>query len=190
MALAKALVLGTILGGLAMFVWGAVFHMVLPYGTLVFLRFSDENTVARAITANAPRSGVYFLPYMPEGDPAGVQAAQEKLARGPFVFAAVRIGAMGDSTSYFVTQLVIRLLAALLATVLLLQARPDTAAARALFAALVGLAGWTAEALPHWNWYAFSTIFTLAGLLDTVVGFALAGLVISPFLPKHERPLR
>jgi hypothetical protein len=188
MALPKALsiTLGTLLGGLVMFVWGAAFHMVIPYGTLVFLRFSDEDTVARAVSANAPRSGVYFLPYMPESDPAGMQAAQEKLARGPFVFAAVRVGAMGDTNSYFIGQLVIDLLAGLLATVLLLQARPDTAPARALFMAMVGLAAWVAGSLPAWNWYAFSLVFTLGSLLDLVVGFALAGLVISPFLPKHH----
>jgi hypothetical protein len=178
--------LGTILGGLVMFVWGAASHLLIPYGTLVFLRFSDENTVARAITANAPRSGVYFLPYMPEGDPAGMQAAQEKLTRGPFVFAAVRVGAMGEQSGYLVTQLVIDLLTGVLATVLLLQARPETAPARALFLGLVGLAAWVALALPHWNWYAFSLVFTLGSLLDLVVGFALAGLVISPFLPKRN----
>ena len=101
MALAKALILGTLLGGLVMFAWGAVSHVLIPYGTLVFLRFSDENTVARAIVANAPRSGIYFLPYMPEGDPAGMQAAQEKLARGPFLFAAVRVEAVGETNSNF-----------------------------------------------------------------------------------------
>jgi len=187
MAPAKALyiTLGTLLGGLVMFAWGAASHMVIPYGTLVFLRFSDEDTVARAISANAPRSGVYFLPYMPEGDPAGMQAAQEKLARGPFVFAAVRAGAMGETRGYFIGQLVIDLLAGLLTTVLLLQARPATATARALFMGVVGLAAWVAASLPAWNWYAFSLAFTLASLLDLVVGFALAGLVISPFLPKR-----
>jgi hypothetical protein len=186
MALAKALILGTLLGGLVMFAWGAVSHVLIPYGTLVFLRFSDENTVARAIVANAPRSGIYFLPYMPEGDPAGMQAAREKLARGPFLFAAVRVEAMGETNSNLVGQLVIDALAALLVTVLLLQARPATAPARALFTAVVGLAAWVADSLPAWNWYAFSLAFTLASLLDLVVGFALAGLVISPFLPKRD----
>jgi hypothetical protein len=181
----KALVLGTILGGLVMFAWGAVYHMVLPYGTLVFLRFSDEDTVARALLANAPRSGVYFLPYMPEGDEAGAQAAQEKLSRGPFVFASIRIGAMGEARGYFIGQIVIDLLSGLLATLLLLHARPTTGPARALFLAGVGLAAWVAGSLPEWNWYAFSTPFTLAAMLDLVVGFGLAGFVISPFLPKR-----
>lgn len=184
MPTALRITLGTLLGGLVMFAWGAASHMLIPYGTLVFLRFSDEDTVARAIAANAPRSGVYFLPYMSEGDPAGMQAAQEKLARGPFVFAAVRVGAMGEARGYFIGQIVIDLFAGLLATLLLLQARPDTAAARALFMAIVGLAAWVADSLPAWNWYAFSLAFTLASLLDLVVGFALAGLVISPLLPK------
>jgi hypothetical protein len=180
----KALVLGTLLGGIVLFAWGALYHMVLPYGTLVFQRFSDEDTVARAILANAPQSGVYFLPYMPEGDEAGAQAAQEKLARGPFVFAAIRPGTMGEAKNYFIGQVVIDLLAAFLATLLLLHARPDTAPARALFLAGVGLAAWVAGSLPSWNWYAFSTAFTLADMLDLVVGFALAGFVISPLLPK------
>ena len=182
--MAKALVLGTLLGGFVLFVWGAAYHMILPYGRLVFLRFSDEDAVARVVAANAPRSGVYFLPYVPEGDPAGEQAAQEKLARGPFVFAAVRIGAFGEASSYFIGQVVIDLLAGLMATLLLLHARPATASGRALFLAGVGLTAWVAS-LPAWNWYAFSTAFTLADLPDLVVGFGLAGFVISPFLPQR-----
>ncbi len=43
----------------------------------------------------------------------------------------------------------------------------------------IALAGFAAQALPQWNWYAFSNAFTLGELLDAAVGFFLAGIVIT-----------
>jgi hypothetical protein len=76
------------------------------------------------------------------------------------------------------------LLEGLLAAVLLRHARPRTASGRALFLAGVALTAWFARSLPAWNWYAFSTAFTLYDLGDMLIGLALAGLLLSWFLPK------
>jgi hypothetical protein len=181
----KRLFLGGLLAGVLLFVWGAFYHTVLPFNPMAFEAFRDEDAVARALVEQAPRSGVYILPYEPPGgDEAASKAAQEKLARGPMAFAAVRLGPMGSIGGYLVRQLAIDLLEGLLAALLLLHARPATAAGRALFLAGVALVAWMARSLPAWNWYAFSTAFTLFDLGDMLIGLALAGALLSRFLPK------
>src|SRR5262245_3064738 len=145
----KRLFLGGLLAGILLFVWGAFYHAALPFTGKVFEAFRDEDAVARALVAHAPRYGVYFLPYAPPGgDEAAMKAAQEKLARGPFAFAAIRVGPMGPIGGYLARQLVIDLLEGLLAALLLLHARPATALGRAGFLAGVALVAWLARSLP------------------------------------------
>lgn len=181
----KRLFLGGLLAGILLFVWGAFYHTVLPFTGMVFERFRDEDAVARALVDHAPRSGVYMLPYEPPGgDEAAMKAVQEKWLRGPAAFAAVRTGSAGSFPGYLLRQLAINLMEGLLAALLLLHARPATAGARALFLAGVALMAWLARSLPAWNWYAFSTAFTLYDLGDMLIGLALAGVLVSWFLPQ------
>jgi len=181
----KPLALGTILGGIVLFIWGGLYHAALPFGAMPFERFSDEDAVASAVSAAAPRSGTFFLPWMPEGSgEAEMKAAQEKMERGPFVFASVRLGPAQPMGVYLVTQFGICLLIALLATRLLIHARVTSARGSALFLMAVAMAGWAAKNLSYWNWYAFSTAFTLGELAEVAIGFGLAGLVIARVVPR------
>ena len=50
--MAKKLFLGAMLGGLTLFVWGAISHMVLPTSEWVLHGFASEAAVA--ITGNLP----------------------------------------------------------------------------------------------------------------------------------------
>lgn len=181
----KPLALGAILGGVVLFVWGAVYHAALPFGAMAFERFADEDAVASAVTAAAARSGTYFLPWIPEGSgEAEMKAAQDKAARGPFVFASVRLGPAQPMGVYLATQFGICLLIALLATRLLIDARVTSARGSALFLMVVAVAGWAAKNLSYWNWYAFSTAFTLGELAEVGIGFGLAGLAIARVVPR------
>jgi hypothetical protein len=181
----KPLALGTIVGGVILFVWGAVYHAVLPFSNQAFLAFSNEDAVMQAITAGAPRSGVYFLPYIPQdrGDEA-MKAAEEKMARGPFALASVRVGPMASLGVLLGTQFVAHLLEAFLLTLPLLQARPPSYGGRILFLVAVALTGWLALSVPSWNWYSFSTGYILAELADVGIGSALAGLALARIVPK------
>lgn len=181
----KPLAMGTLLGGVILFVWGAVYHAVLPFANQAFLGFTNEDAVMQAIVPNAPRSGVYFLPYVPQdkGD-AAMKAAEEKMTRGPFVLASVRVGPMSSMGALLGTQFVLDLLVAFFLTLLLLQARPASYGARVGFLVSVALAGWLALSVPSWNWYAFSSGYVLAELGDVGVGFALAGLALAKVVPK------
>ena len=103
--------------------------------------------------------------------------------RGPFVFASVRLGPAPSIGVHLVIQFGICLLIALLATRLLIHARVATARGSALFLMAVATAGWAAKNLSYWNWYAFSTAFTLGEWVEVAIGFGLIGLAISRVVP-------
>ena len=193
---AKNLVLATVLGGIVFFLWGAVSHMLLPFSNNALLMFKDQDAVTRAILANAPISGVYFLPNMTERTSGMTQEefdaankkAEDQMMNGPFMLASVRVGPMGSYPAHFVIQLITDMLAALF--ICLVLARVQVSYWNLVFLSLwVGLAGFAAFSLPQWNWYAFSNAFTIAELVDTIAGFFLAGMVIARFVPgKEEAP--
>ncbi|HXE74391.1 MAG TPA: hypothetical protein VNN18_01980 [Candidatus Xenobia bacterium] len=179
--MAKKLILGAVLGGLILFVWGAISHMLLPVSNYVLFPFTNEEAVKQAVLANVPRSGVYFLPYV-EGEgmtEAEQEAAMEKAMQGPVVFASIRVGRAQSFGVLLVNQLLIEMLGALIATALLLNARPMSYGRRVLFVVGIALAVGVAGSLPEWNWYSFSTGYTLAEFFDLIVGWALAGLALA-----------
>ncbi|MGH9804937.1 MAG: hypothetical protein ACRD4D_07175 [Candidatus Acidiferrales bacterium] len=183
--MAKKLLLGAVLGGVTLFVWGAISHMVLRTAVVVLHGFSDEEAVKQAVVANAPRSGVYFLPYV---DTAGMseaeqEAAMERAMQGPVIFAAVRLGPTASFPTLLLIQLFIEMLSALVATALLLHARPLPYFGRVAFVAGIAAAVAIAGNLPEWNWYNFSTAYTAMEIGDKLVGWSLAGLVLAKIVP-------
>src|SRR5207302_1821721 len=62
----KQLVLGSVLGAIVLFVWSAIAWMLIPWPGEPLRAFTNEDAVAQAIKANAPRSGNYLLPNEPK----------------------------------------------------------------------------------------------------------------------------
>jgi hypothetical protein len=183
----KKLVLGAVLGGLTLFVWGAISHMLLPTSEWVLHGFANEEAVKQAIVTNTPQSGVYFLPYVDTAEMSEEQqeARMEEAMRGPVIFASVRLGPSASFGTLLVIQLLIEMLGALIATALLLQAKPLAYGGRVGFVAGIAAVVAVAGNLPEWNWYNFSTPYTLAEMFDLLVGWTLAGLVLAKIVPSN-----
>ena len=62
----KKILVSAILGGLVLFLWGFISHEVLPLYKSSMMKFTNEDAVSQMIVANAPASGVYFMPYVPQ----------------------------------------------------------------------------------------------------------------------------
>jgi hypothetical protein len=185
----KPLALGTLLGGLALFLWGAIYHMALPFYNAAMLPFANEDTVAQAVVAGAPQPGTYVLPNLPAGATdeqrkQGMSAIEEKAQRGPMVLAFVRPGPLGSFGTLLGVQLVLDLSLGLMATLILLNARPQSFGGRVLLLAGVGLAIWLSTSAPEWNWYSSGAAWALANLGEQVGGWALAGLVLAKVVPR------
>ncbi|TAJ08416.1 MAG: hypothetical protein EPO61_09960 [Nitrospirae bacterium] len=183
----KPLILGGLFGGLALFVWGAISYMALPWHGMMLEKFTDEAVVAQALTANASRSGMYILPNPHKHEP-GMTAAQQQAAEegakarmmsGPFLFASVSLGGTRDMGQALLLNVLSDILAAALATWLLLQTAHVSYWRRVGFVVVMALTAGVVAHVPSWIWWTFSTSFTLVEFADLLIGWGLAGLVIA-----------
>jgi len=194
----KSLVLGTILGGVAAFLWSNVSWEILGWHEKTMLGFQNEEVVAGAIAENALKDGTYLLPgsQLAEGLTADQKKAAQaamttRMQHGPIAIAAVRRGGFGSFGRAIVLQLLILMAASFLLSWLLLQTSGLSYPRRVAFVAIAGLAASVIVDLPDWNWWGFSASYTLVNLADSVITWALAGLVIAAVVSRtraSERP--
>jgi hypothetical protein len=182
----KPLVKGGLLGGLVLFVWGAVSWTVLPLHNMTLSKFTDENAVATVITENAKDPGVYFLPNAYHESAASeaekkaaYEAAQKRMPEGPVVFASIRLKGMKSMAPFVLTGIVISIIGATLGTLLLLKTKETGYFRKAGYLALFAFTAGVVCFLPYWNWFGFSTAYTAASIIDLTIGWFLAGLVIA-----------
>jgi hypothetical protein len=179
----KQLALGSILGAIVLFVWSAIAWMLIPWPGTPLRSFKNEDAVTQAVIANAPQSGVYLLP---NGD-RSMTAEQEKqmmdkMAKGPIVFAAVRLEPFNSMAKPLVIQFLTQFIVALLATLLLLQTCGLSYKGRVLFVAAIGLLIFVGGHVDEWNWWSFSNAYMLMQFGALIIGWILAALVISIFV--------
>jgi hypothetical protein len=188
--MAKRLALGTLLGGIVLFVWSAIAWIVIPWPGDPLRTFTNEDAVAQAIAASAPRSGNYLLPNEPKRTPgmtdkqykAAGQAAMDRMTRGPMIFAAVRLEPMGSTTRPLIIQFLMQLLLALMAGFLLLQTGRLSYQGRVFFLTVVGVIIFVGGHVDEWNWWSFSNAYMLMQFGAIVIGWLLASLVMAAFV--------
>jgi hypothetical protein len=95
------------------------------------------------------------------------------------MFAAVRRDGFGSFVRSLVIQALILMASALLLTWLLLQTSGLSYLSRVIFLGGAELAAGVMVDLPNWNWWGFSTGYTVVNLIDGAITWLLAGLVIA-----------
>jgi hypothetical protein len=179
-------------GGVAIFLWGFVAHMLLPLGEAGMQALPYENKLLPAISSSVKEPGLYIFPW-PESPPGTAmpmnqktqQAAAELYKTSPhgLLLFHPQGGAMltrGQLLAEFATNCATALLAGALVNLAIASLR--SFGARVLFVTTLGLLAGIAVNVPYWNWYEFPTAFTLAEILEHVVGFGFAGLVIAALI--------
>jgi len=160
----KYLLISALLGGLASFVWGAVYHAGIGIDMRVMSEFKDSHAVSEFVRDHVSGNGMY---YAHEGVLAAVHLTPDLADRSKQSMAP-----------QLVRQYVINAVAAgLLAWLLLFTTIRTVLGAGGLFA-LAGLAAGVDSGLSAWNWYGHPVNFTLAMIFDQVACFFVAGLVI------------
>jgi hypothetical protein len=182
----KSLLLGTILGGVAAFIWSTISWTLLPWHEMPMLHFQNEEEVSAVISSHASDSGIYLLPAGPsqkgvtdDQKKAAQAALMEKMQKGPVMFAAIRRGGFGSYMRGLLIQFVCLTAAAFLLTWLLLQTHGLSYGRRVLFLGVVGFASSVIVNLPDWNWWGFSGTYTVVNLVDFTLMWLFAGLVIA-----------
>ena len=186
--MAKRIVLGGVLGGIVLFLWQSVSHLVLPLGDVGIKRIGNEDAVIAALRENISQPGFYFFPaadtppgMSKEQKQEAMRKAEEKYRTGPNgILIYHPRGGEALSPKQLLTQLGVDIVALLVGAFLLAQASGLAGfGARVLFVALLGLLPTLVVNLPYWNWYGFPADYTLAQLADHVIGFFVAGLVLA-----------
>ncbi len=172
--------------GLAMFIWGAISHMATPLGTMGFSELPEaaEPAFLTALETAVPKDGLYMVPGMHGNwqDEKVMAAHNEQLAKGPSgLFIVTKGGEEAMTPKQLGIEFAADVLACLVAGFLLARSRLTSFVPRLAFVALLGVAAWSSIELSYWNWYHFPLEYTLAQLVDQVMGFVAAGIVLAKF---------
>jgi hypothetical protein len=183
--------MAAIAGGIVVFVWSALSHMALPLGTAGIRSIPNEERVAQAIRGTITEGGLYFFPGF---DASHTMTAEEQRAwteryrRGPSGILVVQPGGRDPmSTQQLVVELIADILAAGVAA-FVLGGLGGSFVARASAVGLLGVFEWLDINVSYWNWYKFPTTYTVAALIEQVVGWTLAGLVMALILRGRTGP--
>lgn len=181
-------IIATILGGIVLFGWGALSHMVLGLEDNTIKQVPNEAVVMDALKANITEPGFYFMPGLDKGHAATAEAQaawMEKYAAGPNAILIYHpVGEVAMSPKQMASQFGADVAVAL-AVCLILSFAAVGFIRGLIITTLVGVTGWIAILVPYWNWYRFPDEFVLAGLIDQAAGFFLTGLVVAFILRKR-----
>jgi len=180
-----------LIGGLVMFLWGAVSHMMLPIGETGMKVPTAQAATLAALQRSTKGSGVYMYPSPATEDwrdEAKMQAFAESTEGQPYAFVVFQPGgnpANTSMTSNLLGQWGSDTLGAIVAAWILALGTFGFGK-RVAIAGALGLFGWLAISVPYWNWYMFPTDFTVANLVEQVVGWILGGSAIAWWLGRGE----
>lgn len=182
--MARRILLAGVLGGLALFLWGGLSHMVLGLGQVGVQNLPQQQTVMDTLKASVPQSGFFFFPQV---DSAG-KVSPEKVG-GPFgIMIYHSSGAGGSMTGQLINECILNIVVALLAAFLLSLA-PGLAGyvPRVGFVTLLGLVVALMTNVQYWNWYSFPLNYTVAAISGSVIGFLIVGLIAAALVKEPEQ---
>ncbi len=186
--MAKRVIIGGLLGGIALFIWGSLAHMVLGLGSVGFKEIPNESAVLTAVTSSITEPGLYYFPGL--GLPSNATMAQQNAAMkesdakaqaGPSGLLIIHPhGGGGFTAARLINEFVLNIVQGLLLAVLLAWALPIVGyVPRVAFVTVAGFFGALATNIQYWNWYGFPVNYTLAYITNETVGFLVVGLVVA-----------
>ncbi|MBI5941489.1 MAG: hypothetical protein HY859_13780 [Caulobacterales bacterium] len=178
------LLIAGLVGGIAMFIWSALAHTVIPLGETGMQMVGPDSAVTAALQAElGDKAGLYGFPGVagdPHRDEAAMAAMTEKMktgASGLIVYHAP--GYNPPMNTLMGRELALEIVQSLILAWLLTKLAVSGLGARTTAAALVGVAVALSTNGSYWNWWGFPADYTLAAMVIQVVGYTVAGLVIA-----------
>jgi len=175
----KRIVLAGVLGGVAMFIWSSIAHMVLPLGQVGIREFPNDAALLKSMQAKLGQtSGFYFFPardQLQASNPSGILIYHPSTA-------------MELTPGQLITEFATEFAEALLLAWLLAHTRLSGYLSLVGFTVIVAVLGGLVTNVSYWNWYGFPGSYTLAYMTTEIVGLLLAGAVaarfVSPTVPR------
>ena len=172
--MAKRVVLAGVLGGVALFFWGGLSHMMIGLGNVGIQNIQQPVYDAMKMAITQP--GFYFFP---ESDMKGT--IKDEYKGGPIGIVIFKpTGAGASMTGQLVNEAVLNVVQALLAAFLLSLAVTLTRYPKRVgFVFVLGILSAIATNIEYWNWYGFPASYTWASIVDKLIGFMVVGLVVA-----------
>ena len=186
----RKIVLGGVLGGLALFAWGMVSHMALGLTDSSVKSLPNETAIVGALQESVKAPALYVFPAAgmeapPDQKEAAMKDWSEAYRRGPRGLLIYEpTGGNPSMASFLLTQLGVCVVVCLIAAWVLGQAAAAVPryGNRVCLVSALGLLASVFVDVPYWNWYSFPSHYTLMALVDRTVGMTVAGLVIARFV--------
>lgn len=188
------ILVAALVGGLFVFVWGAVAHIALPprLGIGELATASDlesESAILASLQKGLGGADVYLLPGVDydSDDKAEVEAFEQRQARGPYAFVVYQpTGKAVNFPASIGIELASNVLAALIAASIL-AATSCAYATRVAIVFSLGVFAWLSLESSYWNWYRFPDGYVLFELIDQAGGWFFGGLMIAAMV-KGKSP--
>lgn len=186
------MVWAAVLGGVVLFMWGFVAHMLLGLSEAHVREPSGERASATAwLHQSSPEHGVLITPMPPSDTSEPAQLAYEARVKSePYAFIVVQPAGMPEGVQlpqHLVREVGICIVMALIAVFLIAVAGGLSGpVSRILFCVLLAGFGFLQTDARYLVWYHFPVGWTVAQLIEKLVGGALLGLVIHLVLGKRR----
>lgn len=172
------------LGGLIVFCWQIISWMGLPWHMCTLNVFNNEADVAKVVMENISRPGVYVVPNIyANPSEVGHHVLQDEVGWGrarPLMFSAVQNKDMNPrSIPAYIGMLITYIIAAYFISVITHKLKQIGYMEKVGVITLLGLTIGVMSYVPACIWWGFSTGFTMVGMLDLIIEWFFAGLVIA-----------
>jgi hypothetical protein len=195
----KKVIIGGILGAVIMFIWSFIAWSVVPLHTSTMRNIANEDSLLTVMRSSMDAKTVYVFPGMPPPAPdmtaqqkeAAMKEWEQKYAKGPtgMIFYDPK-GSNPMMTDQMVIGFIISFLSVALAGWLLARSTAITSGyvTRVMYCGVLGIFISIVSHLTNWNWMGYPLDYTIAMMVDTIVGWILAGLGIAAIV-KEEKPV-
>ena len=161
---------GAVAGGLIAFAWSSIAWMALPFHNQSVRTFADPAAVVTALEANTRGSGVYIVPNDAKGQTAPTD---------PFVFLSFHKEGWGSMGLSCLAALGLQMIGGFYWTWILGKIPGLTLKDAALYGAMFGVCLGAMGAMPAWAWWKYPFMFSFLYVVDAVVSWTVASVVIA-----------
>jgi len=193
----KKVIIGGILGAAIMFSWGFIAWSIVPLHTPTMRNVANEDSLMAVMRSSMDAKTVYLFPGMPVPTPdmttqqkeAAMKEWEQKYAKGPtgMIFYDPK-GSSPMMADQMVIGFIMCFLSAALAGWLLARSTAVMSGyvTRVMYCGVLGIFVSLVAHLTNWNWMGFPLDYTIAMMVDTIVGWILAGLGIAAFVKEKK----
>ncbi|MBX3321669.1 MAG: hypothetical protein KF757_01625 [Phycisphaeraceae bacterium] len=183
------IVLAAILGGIALFMWGFVYWVVISpnFSAISSMSVDRERAITASLNENMPADGVYFFPGFEDHGKAVSEEDKKRLdeewrvrhQEGPIgMIVYRRAGSEPQQPGQFLGGFLINIASAFFVACLIAISGAAGFVRRFAMVLFFGLAASFATHGLQWNWFRFPTPYTIFQMIDVIGGWTVAGVVI------------